>query len=57
MAATHPDLIERALALEANAETTKVKGLGRNWSWKNLLATDEMFDFPAVVDCDCYHAG
>ena len=57
MAATHPELIERALAMEANAQLTKVKGLGRNWSWKNLLATDEMFDFPVTVDCDCYHAG
>lgn len=56
MAATHPELIIRALELEANAETTAVKGLGRNWSWRNLLATEEMFEFPATVDCDCYHA-
>jgi len=36
----NPDLFQRAVALEINAaETlTKVKGLGRNWSWQSYIS-------------------
>lgn len=39
----HPDLLERALALEANAvENLKtVRGLGRDWSWKEFIEADQ----------------
>ena len=48
MAETHPDLIKRALIIEENAELTNVKGLGRRFAWKDLLATEDMF-------ADAYH--
>ena len=52
------ELKDRALAMEANAETTQIKGLGRTWSWASLLATDDMFqdEFVATIDqsCGCY---
>ena len=57
MAVIHPDLIERALELERNAETTSVKGLGRSFSWSDLLAQQDMFEenFISVQEaCDCY---
>ena len=54
---TNPELIKRALAMEENAQLTQVKGLGRSYSWKSLLATDDMFDdeFSQIDQvCDCY---
>lgn len=58
LAHTYPELIERALAMEAGANLTHVKGLGRNFAWKDLLAQNEMFDedygtTPELV-CGCY---
>ena len=37
----HPELLARALALEANAQERliTVKGLGRSWSWVDYLNT------------------
>lgn len=35
----HPDLLQRALAMEANAELTSVKGLGRRFSWREYIAS------------------
>lgn len=32
----HPELLKRALALEANANLTKIAGLGRRWSWREF---------------------
>lgn len=34
----YPVLMMRALAMEANAETTTVKGLGRRFAWRDFLA-------------------
>lgn len=58
LAANYPDLADRALAMEANAELTTVKGLGRNFSWKNVLSQQELFEdgyatTPEMV-CGCY---
>ena len=58
LAHTHPGLIERALAMESNAELTSVKGLGRNFAWIDLLSQSEMLDddyrhTPDLL-CDCY---
>lgn len=60
----HPDLAKRAVAMEENDTTSekyKVKGLGRNWSWKSLLnGTDyvqpSLFE-SAPRDCSCTEAG
>ena len=56
--AKYPTLAERALKMEKNAELTSVKGLGRNWAWADLLATDDLFgdeSFYCVdIDCGCY---
>jgi hypothetical protein len=58
LAKTHPDLIERALAMEENAKEsfTSIKGLGRNYSWKELIAADnaQMKMFVSEVPCECY---
>ena len=45
LANEHPDLFERAVAIEDNAIESgaleTVKGLGRHWTWKTLVAADE----------------
>lgn len=47
----HPDLIERALQIERNAQDslTSVKGLGRNFSWQSFLKRRD--EFPLLGDC------
>jgi len=53
----YPELADRALAMEQNAELTNIKGLGRNWSWGDLLSNEELFDFPDFekpMPCGCY---
>lgn len=52
---THPDLFARALAIEANAETHTVVGLGRNWKWASIAQDRQMqFKFPEPsAPCDC----
>jgi hypothetical protein len=58
LARIYPKLAEKAIAMEENAELTKVIGLGRSYSWKNLLATSDMFDSEIVSNidmaCGCY---
>lgn len=58
LAKVYQELAERALKIEANAELTSVKGLGRNFAWRDLLKQSEMFDddysdTPEMV-CGCY---
>lgn len=43
LAVDYPPLIQRALAMEANAALDTVKGLGRNFSWADLLNQGTMF--------------
>lgn len=56
----HPDLAARALAMEANAALTTVKGLGRNYAWRDLIKNDEdqikLFptDDAPEIPCGCY---
>lgn len=51
----HPDLHERALAIEANADLgASVKGLGRRFAWADLDAQLSFDDRPPEVDCGCY---
>jgi len=53
----YPELAKKAIEMENNAELTSIKGLGRNWAWRDLLATDDMFDDPSYtldIACGCY---
>jgi hypothetical protein len=57
----HPELLKRAIALEDNAQENlgSVKGLGRNFAWKNYAAQGELFPelFPEPYiekSCGCY---
>jgi hypothetical protein len=54
----HPDLFARAVAMERNAELTHIKGLGRNFSWEELVKWNEaqidMFNNPIEYPCGCY---
>ena len=52
----YPDLMERALAMEANADLSSIHGLGRNFSWAMFLNGDprQIHLFPPEIACDCY---
>jgi hypothetical protein len=54
----HPDLIQRALAMEAGAELTSVKGLGRSYAWADLVRYDDaqmdMFRGAVEMPCGCF---
>lgn len=55
MAVLYPDLMDRCLTMEKNAHLTQVKGLGRNFAWSQLIATDDMFaDSYIEPVCGCY---
>jgi hypothetical protein len=53
-----PDLLERALAMEQNAELTSIKGLGRNYSWTELInyqdSQIDMFRTLQETPCECF---
>ena len=57
LAQVYPELMDRALTMEANAELTTVKGLGRNFAWRDVISNGELFDdfstTPELV-CGCY---
>ena len=54
---THPELMARALAMEANAALTSVKGLGRSFAWGDLVKFTEaqldMFSTTPPLPCEC----
>jgi hypothetical protein len=62
LANAHPELFERAVAMERNAKECEgldvIKGLGRNWSWESLVKADEsqlrlpLFDDQQAPICD-----
>jgi len=59
LAKNHPNLAERAIAMENNAHLKTVVGLGRNWKWEDLIRSDanqmKLFeDLPDEVPCGCY---
>ena len=57
LASEYPDLASRAVSIERNAHLTHINGLGRNWSWESLLATEDMFGFNDLsneMPCECY---
>lgn len=58
--AQHPELARRALDMEANSELTSVAGLGRNFAWRDLLATPDMFEdayHGIETPCGCFDGG
>ncbi len=48
----HPDLLERALQIERNAQDklTSIKGLGRSYAWENHLR--QVIELPLLDACD-----
>lgn len=58
LAHNYPELADRALAMEANANLTSIKGLGRRFAWADLLAQAEMLDddyhLTPELTCGCY---
>lgn len=57
LSAAYPSLAQRALAMEAGAHLTEIKGLGRRFSWADVLAQGEMFPdiYAPPRKCDaCY---
>lgn len=54
MQKNHPDLMKRALAIESNAVTHTVKGLGRRWSWSDFLKQEMPSSFfPNTMEAPC----
>ena len=56
---TNPELVERAIKMERNADLSNIKGLGRSFSWEQFLKNDtiDMFDeyeSGIEVACGCY---
>lgn len=53
-----PELFIRAIEMEQNAELTSIKGLGRNYSWKELVDFQErqidMFKSSQEIPCECF---
>jgi hypothetical protein len=53
----YPDLLERALAIENQAELTSIKGLGRRFSWLEVIkASDSQMELPIGgfdLPCEC----
>jgi hypothetical protein len=63
LAKQHPDLFDRAVVMERNALSSGklgvVKGLGRHWSWEELVAASEeqrrkMPENHMGIDCACF---
>ena len=54
----NPDLLERALFMERNADLTSIKGLGRSFAWAALVQYDndqtDMFRTTQEIPCECY---
>jgi len=62
----HQELFTRAIQIEDNAQETlvSVKGLGRNYAWKNLIEFEEKqigmcsaYDPESDIPCGCYDGG
>jgi len=57
---THPELTDRAIAIEKSAEkyNRSAVGLGRRWSWADLIKADEsqmkLFKDRTDLPCGCY---
>ena len=58
---SHPDLLERAIAIERAAATNNrgsIVGLGRDWTWESVIKADRdqlrLFRRPPSTACGCY---
>lgn len=54
-----PDYANRAIAIEQNADLSSIKGLGRSFSWKEVIdynnAQQDFFGESCIsIDCGCY---
>lgn len=49
----YPDLFSKAIAMEQNADLTTIRGLGRNFAWKDLESQLDMFGFAPEISCEC----
>lgn len=59
LARNHPDLFDRAVQMENEAQLHSIKGLGRSFSWQGLVKADqtELRLFEDIWDdipCGCY---
>jgi hypothetical protein len=60
LAKRHPDLAQRAVAMEQGAELLTLAGLGRRWAWKSLLSGDSLQlklldpDGEPEIPCGCH---
>ncbi len=55
LATRYPGLLTRALDMEAAATLTKIKGLGRRFSWRDYIDGRPMPETPEPEqDCGCY---
>ena len=52
----YPHLMDRAVMIEENAHLDVIKGLGRNFAWKDLIKQQDAFGFelPPEILCGCY---
>jgi hypothetical protein len=59
LAEHHPDLFARAVAMERNSNAHKIKGLGRHWSWGDLVRVKAPHLLPETLThpCDCIDDG
>lgn len=66
LAANHPELFADSIAMERNAKPYHdqrggiTKGLGRSWSWEELVANAEnveQYRDPDPIPCMCYDGG
>jgi hypothetical protein len=54
----YPDLMERALAMEARANLATVQGLGRRFAWRDLINGKPLPLFTDTqIACECYDGG
>ena len=56
LAAQYPKLMDRAIAMEENAQLDTIKGLGRSYAWSDVLKQEDAFgyDSPIELACGCY---
>lgn len=52
----HPDLLQKALVMESQADLKDIVGLGRKVSWKSIYQQQDAFmdHFVPDMPCDCY---
>lgn len=52
----YPELLQRAIAMEDNAELSTVEGLGRRFSWRIFALGDprQISMLPPAIPCECF---